>query len=222
MSIFTEAEPFGPEQVADPAAGPAAGPRPVPPLPRPDWRDSIALAADLALLGIVVAIACLPVVTAGGALVAASVGVDRAGTDRSFPAARELLAVLRRNLLRGFAAVLLAMAAAGAVAVDLLAVAGGRVPGGPVLAGLTAVLAAAGLAVAGTALVRLGQTGGEGYRAALRYALALLGRRPLAGLGIVIAVALPVLLAGIIPATAIMLPGFVLFGLHAVVRKAMR
>jgi hypothetical protein len=193
----------------------------VPPIPRPDWRESVALAADLALLGIVVAFACLPLVTAGGALVAASVAVDRAGTDRSFPAIRELLGVLRRNLLRGLAATLIALVAAAAVAVDLLAVGGGRVPGGSLLLIVTALVAGGGIAVIGTALVRLGQTGGRGYRGALRYAVALLRRKPIAGVGVVVAVALPTMLATVIPATAILLPGFVLFGIHAVVRKTM-
>ncbi len=190
------------------------------PLPRPDWRDSVALAADLALLGIVLTLAGLSVVAAGGALVTASVAMDQVGTHRSFPNLRELLATLRHSLLPGFAALLVLLVFAGLLGVDALALAAGRVPGGTALLIPTALLAGAGLAVAGTALVRLGQTGGRGYRAALRYALGLLARRPLVALAVLATMAAPALLATLVPATALLMPGFVLFGLHVVVRRA--
>jgi hypothetical protein len=133
-----------------------------------------------------------------------------------------LLGIVRDNLLRGLAATVLALVAAAALAIDALAVAGGRVPGGLVMLTVTALVAAAGLAVAATALVRLGQTGGHGYRAALRHTLRLLGRRPPAGLAVLATMAVPAVLATVIPVTAVLLPGFVLFALHAVLRKTTR
>jgi len=190
------------------------------PLPRPDWRDSLALAADLALTGILLTFACVLVVPAGAALVTASVAMDQVGTDRTFPAARELLRVLRRSLARGAVTALLALVGIGLLALDALALASGWVPGGTPLLLLTAVVAGAGLAVAGTALVLLGQAGGRGYRAALRAAVRLLRARPPLGVAVLATLAIPALLAGVVPGTAPLLPGFVLFGLHVVVRRA--
>ncbi len=191
----------------------------VDPLPRPDWRESVALAADLALVGIAVTVGCLTVVGAGGVLVTASVAVDQAAAHRSFPPVRHLLGTLRRALLPGLAATLAASVPTGLLVLDALALAHGRVPGGPPMLLLTVLVAAGWVAVAGTALVRLGQAGGRGYRRALREAVRLLSRRPLLGVAVVPAVAAPVLLGLLVPATAPLVPGFALFALHAVVRR---
>jgi len=193
----------------------------VEPLPRPGWRDSVALAADLALVGIAMSIGCLTVIGAGGALVTASVAVDQAVTHRSFPSAGRLLTTLRHALLPGAAALLAAAVPVGLLTLDALAVASGRVPGGAPLLLVTVLVAAGAIAVAGTALVRLGQTGGRGYRHALRFALGLLGRRPLLGIAVLPTVAGPILLAALVPATAPLVPGFALFALHVVVRRFM-
>jgi hypothetical protein len=191
----------------------------VEPLPRPDWRESVALAADLALVGIAVTVGCLTVVGAGAVLVTASVAVDQAATHRSFPPVRHLLGTLRHALLPGIAALLIAAVPAGLLILDALALSSGRVPGGPPLLIATGLVAAAGVATAGITLVRLGQTGGRGYLPALRFAVALLARRPLVAVAVVPTVAAPVLLAMLVPATAPLLPGFAMFGLHAVARR---
>ena len=73
-------------------------------LPRPDWRDSLALAADLALLGIVTTLAALPVVTAGAALATASVAADHVCRDRALPPVPLLWHTFRRALLPGLGA----------------------------------------------------------------------------------------------------------------------
>jgi Protein of unknown function, DUF624 len=189
------------------------------PLPRPDWRESVALAADLALLGIVVTLACLPVVTAGAALSTASVAVDQVCTHRTFPSLGELARTFRRSLLPGMAAVLVVLVVGALLALDATALRSGAVPGGPVLLAVTALLAAAGYAVAAVALVRLGQTGGRGYRDALRWSLRQLAARPMLGAALVLTIVLPILLAATIAVTTPLLPGFVLFGLHVVVRR---
>jgi hypothetical protein len=189
------------------------------PLPRPDWRDSVALAADLALLGIVVTLACLPVVTAGGALAAASTAVDRVCTDRTFPPLRELGQTFLRGLLPGLGAILTAVAAGALVSVDLRAIAGGQVPGGvPVLVATVAVTAVAA-ALALITLVRLGSTGGRGWIPALVWSWRRLLARPLVGPAVLVTVALPVLLASTIPVTTPLLAGFALFAAHVVVRR---
>jgi hypothetical protein len=194
----------------------------VEPLPRPGWRDSVALAADLALVGIALSIGCLTVVGAGGALVTASVAVDQAVAHRSFPSAGHLLGTLRHALLPGAAALFATTVPAGLLALDALAVGSGRVPGGAPLLIVTVLVAVGAIAVAGTALVRLGQTDGRGYRDALRFAVRLLARRPLLGVAVAPTVAAPVLLAALVPATAPLVPGFALFALHVVVRRFMR
>ncbi len=194
----------------------------VEPLPRPSWRESMVLAADLALLGIVVVLACVPVVSAGAALTTASVAVNQVCDHRSFPALPELFAVFRRTLLRGLVAVLAVLVVTALLLIDVATLRSGAVPGGPALLVVTALLGAAGLALVLTALVRLGQTGGHGYRAALRWAGRLLTDRPWAVLAIAATVAVPTLLAGVAPVITLFLPGFVLFGLHAVVRRISR
>jgi hypothetical protein len=189
------------------------------PLPRPDWRESLALAADLALLGIVVTLASLPVVTAGAALTTASVAIDQVCTHRTFPSPADLARTARRTLLPGMAAVLVALAVGTLLALDATALRSGAVPGGAALLVVTALLAAGGYAIAATALVRLGQTGGRGYRNALRWSLRQLGARPLLAPGLVLTLVLPAVLASTIAVTTPLLPGFVLFGLHVVVRR---
>jgi hypothetical protein len=191
----------------------------VEPLPRPGWRESVALAADLALVGIALSVGCLTVVGAGGALVTASVAVDQAVAHRSFPSAARLLETLRRTLLPGAAAALAVAVPAVLLALDAIAVATGRVPGGAPLVLVTMLVAAGLVAVAGTALVRLGQTGGRGYRYSLRFAVRLLARRPSLAFAVVPTVLAPVLLAALVPATAPLVPGFALFALHVVVRR---
>jgi hypothetical protein len=210
----------------DEAGRALAGIRPLPrlddPMPRPDWRESLTLAADLALLGIVLTLACALLVTAGAALVTASVAVDQVCTHRSFPGLRELARTARHTALPGLVAVLVTLLAAGALALDCAALRTGAVPGGPVLLAVTVALAAAGGAVSAVALVRLGQTGGRGYRAALRWSVRLLTTRPVVAIGALVTIGLPALLAVTIPATAPLLPAFVLFGLHVVVRRSHR
>lgn len=189
------------------------------PLPRPDWRESVTLAADLALLGVALTIACATVVAAGGALVAASVAMDRVVRHRSFPTPGELAGTFLRALLPGGAAVLIALAGATLLVLDRAALASGRVPGGPILLVLTALLAAAGLAAAATALVLLGRAGGRGYRSALRRATLVVTRRPLVAVVVLATLAAPAALGALMPATAVLLPGFTLFALHTVLRR---
>lgn len=192
------------------------------PLPRPDWRDSLALAADLALLGIVVTIASVPVVTAGGALATASVAVDRACRDRGLPPTAELLRTFLRALLPGLGAMAVAAAAVGLLVADLAVLWSGQVPGGPALLVVTALVGLYALAVALLAVVRVGGTDGRGWRAAVGWSARLIAARPLAGVAVLLVVALPVLLASAIAVTAPLLVGFGLFALHVVVRRTAR
>jgi hypothetical protein len=55
---------------------------------------------------------------------------------------------------------------------------------------------------------------------ALRWSLRLLRARPLTGVAVLVTVAVPVALALAVPVLAFILPGFALYALHAVVRRA--
>jgi hypothetical protein len=102
---------------------------------------------------------------------------------------------------------------------DIQLLATGLVPGGSALLVLTVALAAAGLAVGVLALVRVGTTGGRGWLAAARWAASRLAARPWLGVVLLLVLVLPAVLGVMIPATALLLPGFVLFALHVVARR---
>lgn len=186
---------------------------------RPDWRESLTLATDLALLGIVLAVACVPLVTAGGAVATASVAADHACRYRRLPSTVELLRTFRGAFLPGLGAELVAVVVVVALVVDVRAVAAGLVPGGAIVLAATAAVALGSVALAGLVVVGVGATSGRGWGAAVRWSGALLWSRPWVGLAVVPVTGLPVLLASVIPVTAPLLAGIGLFALHVVVRR---
>jgi hypothetical protein len=182
--------------------------------PRPSWRDTLRVAADVALLGIVVTAAALPVVTAGAAAAAASAAMHHFQRYDRWPAAAGTWRVFRRHLLPGAAAVAAGLAAAGLLVVNVLALRSGVVPGGGVLTALTGALLVAAAGYAGLLLVALGADPDRGWRAAARAASRA---RP----ATVAATAGVVLLAAVIgtlghPVLAPAVAGYALFALHAV------
>ena len=184
-------------------------------VPRSDWRDSLALASDLALLGIMTMVACVPVVTAGAAMATASAAADHACVHGGLPPMADLWRTFRRALLPGLGATAAVIVAILLLGLDVRLLAGGLVPGGAALLAVTIAVATAGLAVGLLALVRVGITGGQGWVPALRWAAA----RPALAATTVLVVALPLVLGFMVPATALLLPGFVLFALHVVARR---
>jgi hypothetical protein len=188
-------------------------------VPRSDWRDSLALASDLALLGIMTMVACVPLVTAGAALATASAATDHACVHGGLPPMAELWRTFRRALLPGLGVTTAIVGAALLLAFDVRLLATGLVPGGSALVVVTVALAAAGLALGVLALVRVGTTGGRGWLAATRWAAGRLAARPGLGVVLLLVLVLPGVLAFAIPATALLLPGFVLFALHVVARR---
>jgi hypothetical protein len=191
-------------------------------VPRSDWRDSLALAADLALLGIMTMTACVPVVTAGAALATASAATDHACVHGGLPPMADLWRTFRRALLPGLGATAAVAAAGLLLTFDIRLLATGLVPGGAALLVVTVALAAAGLALGVLALVRVGATGGRGWLAAARWAAGRLAARPWLGVVLLAVLVLPAMLGVMIPATALLLPGFVLFALHVVARRQFR
>jgi hypothetical protein len=187
---------------------------------RPDWRESLSTAADLALIGFLTAFGCLLVVPAGAAVSAASVAVDHLCRTRSLPPMRDLVATATRSLLPGLAALGVAAGGGLLIALDVRLLAAGTIPGGPVAVAAIAVVAAFLVAAAGVTVVRVGQTGGTGWVPALRWSLRLLRARPLTGVAVLATVAVPAALALAVPVLAFLLPGFALFALHVVIRRA--
>lgn len=189
------------------------------PVDRPDWRESLTTAADLALIGFVTAFGCLLLVPAGAALATASVAVDHLCRTRSLPPMRNLATAAARSLLPGLAALAVAAGAALLIALDVRLLSAGTIPGGPVALAAIAAAAAFLAAAAGVTVVRVGQTGGTGWVPAVRWSLRLLRARPLTGIAVLVTVAVPVALALAVPVLAFILPGFALYALHAVVRR---
>lgn len=188
------------------------------PTPRPDWREQLSQAADLAILGVAVVLGCLPGLTAGATLATASAAVDTLCRTGSLPGPRVLLRGAARGFWGGLGATVAAVTAAAVLALDLWLVRTAPVPGAAAITAAIAAVCAGVLVVAAVAVVRVGQTGG-GWWPALRWALALLRGRPAVGLIVAATLALPVMLAVAVPVTAMLLPGFVLFALHVVVRR---
>lgn len=191
--------------------------------PRRDWRDTLRNASDLALVGILAAIGSLGVVTAGGAVATASAAVhDWIETD-SWPGLRPTLRRFARALLPGAAATLALLATTALLAVNLLALHRGVVPGGSPLVVLTVVLAVACAGLAGLTLVEVGRRDGRDWLAAARAAALTARAHP----GLLIATAgvaalVAVLGVMILPAVIPILGGYALLALHAVVRRAER
>ncbi|HEY2763219.1 MAG TPA: hypothetical protein VGJ13_04285 [Pseudonocardiaceae bacterium] len=187
---------------------------------RPDWRETVAGAADLALLGLALLLAALPVLTAGGAVATASAALDHWCTERRLPPFAVMARTFARAIVPGFGALAVALAGAGVLWLDLSATARGSVPGGPlVLAGtVLVVVAAAGLA--GLTVVRVGQQDGTGWIRAAGWAWRTALATPRVPLGVAGLLALTVLVGWMMPVAVPVLGGVGLLGLHVVARRA--
>ncbi|GAA4253316.1 hypothetical protein [Dactylosporangium darangshiense] len=189
---------------------------------RRDWRDTISVAADLALVGIVVTAASVPVLTAGAALRTGSAAV-RAIADGEGVDARAMWRLFRSSLLPGALAVAVAAACGALLVFNVGAVASGRVPGGsPALAG-TCVAAAVLLAIGMLGIVRLGRdTSRSGWLDALRWAGRTAWRQPGAAAAVAGVSAVAAALAVMVPLTAPLLVGYALYGAHAVTARMVK
>jgi hypothetical protein len=177
-------------------------------------------AADLALVGIITTVVSLGVVTAGAAVATASAAVHHWSTYGSWPGARTNVSRFVRALVPGAGATAVAVVAAALLALDLLWLADGAVPGGAVVLGANTLIAAGLLGVAGLTVVEVGRTDAHGWRAALRRALRLGYARPVALAAAGGLVALVAVLAALVqPITIPILTGYALFALHATARR---
>ncbi|MDR7280352.1 hypothetical protein [Catenuloplanes atrovinosus] len=198
-------------------------PGPVEDVPRPpvrrDWRDTLRAASDLALTGIVMTLAALPVITAGAAVGTASAAVARWTDQERFPGVRETARHFRHGLLPGIPPLLVLIAFGVLIRLNVHALSVGLAPGGPPLIWATLALAVAGAGFAAMVVVEFGRAG-AGWRAATRDAARLAVSRP----------ALPAASAGIMAFTialgyliqVILVPilaGYTLLALHVVRRR---
>ncbi|MDG4768332.1 hypothetical protein O7632_30205 [Solwaraspora sp. WMMD406] len=190
------------------------------PVSRPDWRDTLRAAADLALLGIVTTIAAIPIVTTGAALATASTAIHRWTVDGSWPSLGDLLRGFWRALLPGAVATLAGLAAFALLGGNLVLISAGVVPGGAVMLVGTLLLIAVTAGLAGTVVVQVGRQDGTGWRAATLTAWGFAQHRPLVVLAAAGVVSLAALLAGLaMPLLAPILLGYTLFGLHTALRR---
>ena len=173
---------------------------------RQDWRNSLRLAADLALLGRLVSVAALPVVTAGAAVATGSAAVHHFLEHDRWPGPRACWAVFRRSLLPGFVATVVFAVAALLVVADFLALRRGLVPGGVPMMLLTLAAAAVAAGYAGLLVVARG----SGRRLSISSVASAAGV-------VTVAAVLAVLIH---PVLVAVLLGYVLFALHVVARRA--
>ena len=183
---------------------------------KPGLWDTLAAASDLALVGIVVTAASLPVVTAGGAFAVGSYAVRHWCRHRRLPPSRELLVRLRSALLPGAGALGLTLLAAGCLVVDVGLLRRGVVPGGGLAVAATIVVGGWLAAVALFTLLLVGRRPTLPWRTALRRAAGLGVAAPQVVLGPALVVAVAALLAAMVPITTPLLVGYGLFGAHIV------
>jgi hypothetical protein len=187
--------------------------------PRRDWRDTLSLAADLALAGILVALLAVPVVTAGAAVATASAAIDHRLTRGFWPPLVELWALLRKAFLPGLGATLAGIVVGVLLVLDIAGLATGRVPGGPAVLALTALVALALVSLACVVVVLVGRRQARGWLASGRAAVRVAAAHPASLLAVLGTLLVPVLLTLMIPITAPIAFGFTLFALHVVLRR---
>ncbi|MFI5891486.1 hypothetical protein ACIA5D_15385 [Actinoplanes sp. NPDC051513] len=181
-----------------------------------DWRDSLRLAADLALLGIVVTLLSLPLFTAGAAVATGSHAIRHLITNGRWPSFIDCWAVFRARLVPGLVAGPAVAAGTVLVLLDISGLRRGAVPGGG--PALVVVLTAAALVAGYVALVAV--KAGTTSRGAARAALALALNRPLTAIAAAAVLAVAAVLAALVhPALVPVLAGYVLFALHVVTPK---
>ncbi|GAA2883845.1 hypothetical protein Acy02nite_07640 [Actinoplanes cyaneus] len=181
---------------------------------RADWRDRLALATDLALIGIGTTVLALPVITAPAALVAGSAAVRGRYLDGRIPSWRPLLRIYRRGLLPGLAVLLIV----AALILDLAAVRGGRVPGGTPLFALTTAVTVWLSGVAAVTVAALGRTPDLPWREAARWAW----NQPRCAAALAVTNLLAIFLALVVPATVPLVIGFHLFATHMLTDRLSR
>jgi hypothetical protein len=189
----------------------------VAPAPVRGWKEQLRRIAELALLGIVAVLACLPVVTLGAVVATLSTAVGHWADHDDLPPWSAMASELGRRLLPG-AVVSLAGVLAGLVVVQqFLWLRSGVVPGGGIATAALGVAVACLLAVVLLAVPRLAD--GTTWRAALAGAWSALLQVPAAGAAALAVTGIAVLLAMLLPGVFLVLPALLVLALHALHRR---
>lgn len=184
------------------------------------FEDTLRDAADLALVGVATTVASLPVLTAGAAVGTASAAIHDRYTRGSFPDLATTWHRFVRALLPGLGATVVGAGVAALILLDVSAVQDDVVPGGTALLAATAVASAMLLGFAGLTIAEVGRRDGRGWTAAARHGISLGLSRPLALAAGAGASLLAVVLAAMVPVTAPLVLGYLLFAFHVVGARA--
>ena len=186
--------------------------------PARDWRDTFRDGADLALLGVVVTVACLPLATTGGVVAVAAEAISMRYGQGRWLSLRELWTSLRRRLLPGLAAGAVVFVTVILLLADQVLLSGGVVPGGTALAWVTGLLGLVILGIYALAVPFVGR--GLGFWAALGVARGVAVARPGVLVGVMGVLVLTGFLTFVLPVAGPLLVGYVLLALHSIAQRA--
>ncbi|GAB7192676.1 hypothetical protein NUM3379_33850 [Kineococcus sp. NUM-3379] len=205
------------------AARGTAAPRRRPPEPTGSgrgWKEQLRRVSELCLLGLVAALLCAPVLTAGAVVAALSGAVGHWCEEDELPPWSRTGSVFVRRLLPGAVVSAVGVLAVLVVAAEHRWLRAGTVPGGEVAAGALLVAVTCLAAVVLLAVPRLAD--GRSWRSALAAGWQALLRVPAAGAAVVVVTGIAVLLAVLLPGVVLVLPALWVLGLHAVDRVLVR
>jgi hypothetical protein len=186
------------------------------------WRATLRRTGDLALVGIVTAVGCLPLVTVGASLAAGSAALHHCCEHDELPPARVLARAFLRALLPSAPASLALLGMTALLAADAAALRAGRVPGGAMAMALTGACALLAMGAAALVVAEVGVRGGRGWLAATRRTVSTVCAAPEVLAAAAGVVGLAAAMAWLLPAGAPVLPGYALFAVHVVLRRARR
>ncbi len=178
--------------------------------PSGGWRVALRRTMDLALVGVLTTLACLPLVTAGAALATASAAVHHWCGYDELPRTRDVARTFARALLPGLAA---SCGFPGLLALGTAVTVRGDVPARPpAVLVLGAVLVLSGLLL--LVLAEVGATGGRRWRAAAARAVAAAREIPWLVPAAAVVAAVLLLVPRLVPQVSPLLPGYALFAGH--------
>lgn len=181
-----------------------------------NWRDTLAAATDIALIGFCVFVASLPVVTIGAAVATGSFAVRHWVLHGSNPRVAEMWRLFLRWIIPGVLGCVLLTVAGALLFFDLRSVSAGLVPGGQVVLVVTAAVVAWLAGVTVLTVVHLGRWPADGWRTAIRWAAAVVVLSPHRAVVLLGVCAMAGALALMVPATLPLALGCGLFALHVV------
>ncbi len=184
------------------------------------WRATLRRTGDLALVGIVTVLGCVPLLTVGASLAVASAAVHHWCEHDELPPTRVLVRRFARALLPGVPASAGLLGVTALLLVDVTAVRGGRVPGGALAMALTTACVLLVLGAWALLVAAVGAQGGRGWLVATRRTASTVCAAPAVLAAAAGVVGLVALMAWMLPASAPVLPGYALFAVHVVLRRA--